>query len=122
VCAVLVGDTAKLVNTCDKGSNEKEINEGDKLCIGLRSMIAEEGEDCPSGAEDGDDKEEEDIGRGQGIVAGVDVYEVGEHAHCWDQSDNLHKAPKGEEDTEEHLGDLVKQQLPWKCCGCSRAV
>jgi len=63
-------------------------------------VVGEESTDCPSDAEDGDDEEEQDVERGQGIVGGVDVNEVCEHAHCRDQSDYLHKAPKGEEESE----------------------
>jgi len=35
------------------------------------------------------------------------VDEVGEHAHGWDQSNNLHESPKGEEDSEKHLDGLL---------------
>lgn len=33
--------------------------------------------------------------------------EVGEHAECWDQSDDLHESPEGEEDSEKHLGGFI---------------
>jgi len=34
------------------------------------------------------------------------VDEVCEHAESWDQSDDLHESPEGEEDSEKHLGGL----------------
>ena len=47
-------------------------------------MVGEEGCDGPGEGEDGDDEEDEDVVGGEGVGAVVDVYEVGEHAHCWD--------------------------------------
>jgi len=38
----------------------------------------------------------------------VDVYEVGEHSQSWDQSDDLHESPKGEEYSEKHLDGCAK--------------
>jgi len=35
------------------------------------------------------------------------VHEVGEHAECGDQRNDLGEAPKGEEDTEQHVGGVV---------------
>jgi len=69
-------------------------------------MVGEEGADCPGGGEDADDKEDEDVVRCEGIVRGIDVYEVCQHAKGWDQSNNLHESPKGEEDSEKHLDGL----------------
>lgn len=86
-------------------------------------MVGEDGEDGPYDAEDGDDKEDEDVGWGQGVVGCVDVDEVGQHAHCWDlvvallervwqiggggraayQCDYLQESPEGEHNAENHL-------------------
>ena len=46
-------------------------------------MVGEECSDCPGGAQDADDEEDEDVGRCQGVLAGVDVDEVGQHAKGW---------------------------------------
>jgi hypothetical protein len=43
-------------------------------------VVGEEGSDCPGGGENRDDEEDENVGRCQGVIAGVDVHEVGEHA------------------------------------------
>lgn len=43
--------------------------------------------------------------------------EVGEHAEGWDQSDDLHESPEGEEDSEKHLGRcVVLAQVLSSCC------
>jgi len=42
------------------------------------------------------------------------VNEVGQHAHYWDESDDFHEAPKGEEDTENHL--VVVVLVPFWLC------
>jgi len=66
-------------------------------------VVGEEGCDCPCGTEDRDYEEDEDVVGGEGVGFRVDVDEVGQHAKGWDQSDDLHEAPKGEEDAENHL-------------------
>ena len=47
-------------------------------------MVGEEGANGPGGAQDGDDEEDENVVRSQGVIIGVDMDEVGEHAKGWD--------------------------------------
>lgn len=47
-------------------------------------MVDEECANGPHGAEDGDDKEDEDGGGRELVVVGIDVDEVGEHAQGGD--------------------------------------
>jgi len=80
------------------------------------AVVGEEGKDRPGGAEDGDDEENEDVVRCEGVLTGVDVYEVGEHAECGNQSDDLHEAPKGEEDPEQHLDNSLASRRRGTLC------
>lgn len=82
--AVLVRYAAQLVYTCDQGADEAEIDEGDEAGVGFRAVVGEEGADCPGAGKDGDDEEDEDVGWCEGIVTGVDVDEVGQHAESGD--------------------------------------
>jgi hypothetical protein len=82
--AVFAGDAAQFVYACDQGPDEAQVDERDEACIVTRTVVGEEGCNCPGGTQHGDDEEDEDIGRGKGVVAGVDVDEVGEHTEGWD--------------------------------------
>jgi len=66
-------------------------------------VVCEERCDGPCRTQDRDDKEDEDVVGGESVCFGVDVHEVGKHAEGWDQCDDLHEAPKGEEDSENHV-------------------
>lgn len=54
---VVVGDEAELVDACDKGSYETEIDEGDEEGVGARAVVGEEGCDGPGAGEHWDDEE-----------------------------------------------------------------
>jgi len=56
VCAVVVCDSAKFVNSSNECANEAEIDERDEKGIGAGAVIGEEGCDCPDGTEDGNDE------------------------------------------------------------------
>ncbi len=77
VGAVLVGDAAELVDGGDQGAEEEEVDDADEDGVGFGAVVGEERGDGPGGAEDGDDEEDEDVGGREGVVAGVDVDEVG---------------------------------------------
>jgi len=62
VRAVLVGYAAQLVDPCDQGADETEVDEGDEEGVVFRAVVGEEGADCPGGREHGDDEEDEDVG------------------------------------------------------------
>lgn len=66
-------------------------------------MVCEERGDSPGGGEDGDDEEDEDVVGREGVLFAVNVDKVGEHAQSWDQCNDLKDAPKGEEDTKDHV-------------------
>lgn len=117
--AILFRDVPKSVNAPDECAHEEEVDECDEHGVGFGAVVGEEGGDGPGEREDGDDEEDEDVVGGEGVLRGVDVHEVGEHAHGGDlwvrlveyggygegrkyQGDDLHEAPEGEEDTEEH--------------------
>jgi hypothetical protein len=55
-----VANVAKVVNSGDEGTEEEGINECDKVGVGRRAVVAEEGEDCPSKRENRDNEEDED--------------------------------------------------------------
>jgi len=103
VGAVLVGDVAEGVDAADECADEEEIDEGNEAGVVGRAVVGEECCDGPSEGEDGDNEEDEDIVGSEGASSVVDVHKVGEHAHCWDQSYDLHEAPEGEEDSEQHV-------------------
>lgn len=67
------------------------------------AVVSKEGCDRPSCGKDRDDEEDEDIVWRQGVMSCVDIDEVGEHAEGWDQCNDFHESPKGEEDSEKHL-------------------
>jgi hypothetical protein len=128
VCAVLMGYAAEFVYAGNESTDETEVDEGDEHAVVFGPVVGEEGADCPCRGEHADDEEDEDVVWCEGVVGGVDVHEVGQHAECWDlliycqydgleaaegyclgrmkrayQSNYLHEAPKGEEDSEKHL-------------------
>lgn len=73
-------------------------------------MVGEKGRSCPGCGEDRDDEEDEDEVGGKQIVLVVLMDKVCQHAEGWDQSNDLQKAPKGEENSKEHI------------CGCEITV
>ena len=75
--ARVFADEAQFIDRGDEGADETEIDEGDEEGVGFRAVVGEERCDCPGGAKDGDDEEDEDVGWCEGIVRGVDVHEVG---------------------------------------------
>ena len=81
--AVRVPDEAELVDTCDECTDEAKINEGDEEGVGFGAVVGEECCNGPGGAQDGNDEQDEDVVRGEGVGFGVDVYEVGKHAEGW---------------------------------------
>ena len=58
---VFVGYAAQLVDACDQGADEAEVDEGDEEGVVLGAAVGEEGADCPGRCEHGDDEEDEDI-------------------------------------------------------------
>lgn len=104
--AVGLSDESQEVDGGDEGSDEGEVDERDEHRVGAAAVVGEEGEAGPGKGEDGDDEEDQDVVGRQGVALDVDVDEPGQHAHAWDQSDDLHDAPKGEEDGEQHGGRL----------------
>lgn len=120
-------DEAEFVDTCDQSSNETHVDEGDEECIARGSVVGEECTDSPSGGQNRDDEEDEDVVWSKCIVACVDVDEVSQHAESGNlrmlvsmqakvedrayQSDDLEEAPKGEEDGEQHRGGFVLMKI-----------
>ncbi len=86
---VFVCDAAQLVDACYQGTDEAEVDEGDEASIVSGPVVCEEGCDGPGGAEDTDDEEDEDVGWCQGVVARVDVHEVGKHAEGGDLGEDV---------------------------------
>ncbi len=82
--AVFACDAAQLVDACDERGDEAEVDEGYEEGVVFRTVVGEEGADCPGGGEDGHDEEDEDVVGCQGVVASVDVDEVGQHAEGGD--------------------------------------
>lgn len=107
--AVVVLDETEVVDACDKGADETEVDDTDEAGVGGGAMVGEEGEEGPGEGEDRDDEEDQDVGGREEVGVVVDGNEVGEHADCGDQREDLEEAPEGEEDGEEH------------CCGCALA-
>ena len=87
--AVFVGDAAQFVDACDKGADEAEIDEGGEARVFTGAVVGEEGCDGPGSAKDTDDEEDEDVVGCQGVVAGVDVDEICEHAEGGDLGGEL---------------------------------
>jgi len=106
--AVLFCDAPELVDACDEGADETEVDEADEEGVVFGAVVGEEGCDRPGRSQHGDDEEDEDVSRCEGIIGGIDVDEVCEHAKGGDKSDYLHESPKGEENPEKHLdgGDV----------------
>lgn len=42
-----VGDAAEVVDTCNQGAENGEVDEGDEVCIGRGAMVGEEGKESP---------------------------------------------------------------------------
>ena len=82
--AILAADAAQFVDACDEGADEAEIDERGEACVLTGAMVGEEGCDGPGSAQDTDDEEDENVVGCQGVVAGVDVNEVCEHAEGGD--------------------------------------
>ena len=77
VAAVGVGDEAELVDGCDEGAEEEEVDEGDENGGAFGGCVADQ---CVDGPEDGDDadyEEDEDVDRGDLVCLDVAVDEVG---------------------------------------------
>ena len=60
VGAVGVTDATKFVDCCDKSADETEVDKCDEECRTTSRAETEEGGNCPSAGEDGDDEEYED--------------------------------------------------------------
>lgn len=73
--AGLVADEAQLVDGADERADEAQVDEGDEVGVGARAVVREQRVDSPTGGEHGHDEQDEDIGRGEGIVLHVDVDE-----------------------------------------------
>lgn len=82
--AVDVPDEAQVVNARDKGTDETEIDKRNEQRIGRTSVVREQREDCPGEAENRDDKQDQDVVRGEKVSFDVAVDKVGQHAHRWD--------------------------------------
>lgn len=106
VDTVGLGDVAQVPDGGDECADEAEIDDGDEQGVGGRAVVAEEGEDGPGEREHRDDEENKYVVGRQGVDFDIAVDEPGEHAHGWDQSEDLHEAPKGEEDGEQHGENL----------------
>jgi len=100
--ALVAADASESVDGANEGTNEEEVNDGDKEAVGFGTVVGEEGCDGPDGTEDRDDEEHEDRVGCQGVGLHVEMHEVGEHSKGGDESDYFHKAPEGEEDSEKH--------------------
>lgn len=59
--AVGLCDPAEVVDACDQGANEAQVDEADEARVGLGAVIAEEREDGPGCPQDGDNEEDEDV-------------------------------------------------------------
>ena len=68
VGAVGIGNKPQLVDTCNKGADEAEVNKRDEDGGIAGRFATEQGNDCPHTGEDGDDKEDEDRGRGELVL------------------------------------------------------
>lgn len=63
VGAILVADATELVDGGDEGTNEAEINDGDKDGRAFGRAVADQGRESPCACEDGDDEHCEDVRR-----------------------------------------------------------
>lgn len=68
VVAVRTGDEAKLIDCCNEGSEEAEIDEGDKDRRALGAAEPEQGVEAPEHREGADNKEDQDIRRCQLVI------------------------------------------------------
>lgn len=67
-------------------------------------MVENESEECPCQGEYGDYEQDQYEDWRELVVLVEAVDEPREHADDWDQGDNLHDAPSGEENAWNHLG------------------
>lgn len=80
VGAVGASNEAQVVDACYQGANEGKVDEGDEAGVVAAAVVAEQGEDGPCRAEDGDDEEDQDVCRSQEVVPVVAIDEVAEYA------------------------------------------
>lgn len=92
------GDVSEHHHARDEAADEEEIDKGDEVSRPLRRFVPEERREGPDGSEDGDDEEGEDEVGSELVVAGVPVYEPGEHSDDGDECDQLREPDHGEED------------------------
>lgn len=86
----------------DEGPDETQVDDRHEERIVRRAVVTEQGEDGPSQTEHRNNEQDQNIVWCQRIVFNIAVDEPSKHAHGWDQCEDLHKAPKGEEDCEQH--------------------
>jgi len=105
--AVCVADIAQVVDGSDKGTEEEDVDESDKVGVGGGAVVAEEGEEGPGKSEHRDDEEDQDGVGSESVLLDETIDEPGEHAHAGDQSDDLKDPKEDEQQREEHFGGVV---------------
>jgi len=79
-----MGNEAQLHDSTNESADKEQVDERDEEGVSFGAVVGKEGCDGPGGAEDGDDEENKDVVWCECVVRGVDMYEPGEHAECWD--------------------------------------
>lgn len=78
--AALAGNAAKLVDASDKGPDETDVDKGDEDGGFAGRFAAQDGGDCPSSSQDGDDEEGKDRGGCELVPFGKAMNEPSQHA------------------------------------------